>query len=593
MKIPLRPVHLVLTILLWITFSTAHAGWVATGKLNSKRHDHTQTVLKDGRVLITGGQFNGGALSSAEIYDPATGQWTMTGAMNSSRFRHSATLLPNGKVLVAGGVIYAASGDYYEPNISYIGTAEIFDPGTGQWTTTGSLAQARSWHSATLLNNGRVLVVGGKNGFNYNGVTFAYLSEIYDPASGLWSSTPTQGPQAYFHTATLMPDGRVLVAGGVETLGGGATYSTYASTRIYNPDNGQWSATGSMHLGRASHSATLLTDGRLLVAGGYGRAGLLTARSYEIFDPSSGTWDPETQTPYSVGQNATTLVDGKIFYLNCLFDPVTGIWSPAEDMLFGYHGGFPGVSLLQNGKVLVTASYDGDVELFVYSPPIITTQPANSSVLQGRSYNLAVATPSDTGISFQWRKNGGNIDGATSATLMLTNVQSGDAGEYTVAVTNSIGSTFSNPATLTVIPDSDGDGLSDADEINIYNTDPNHADSDGDGLSDYAEIHTHGTNPLAKDSDGDGFNDAYEIQTGKSPTDPNDKPLLVAEAHPAIEFSFPSAVGKSYRIEGSPDLQTWSTVEDGINGTGSGVTRFYPARNAAARFFRVEESSNP
>jgi hypothetical protein len=587
MKIPLRPVHFVLTILLWITFSAAHAGWVATGKLNTKRHDHSQTVLKDGRVLITGGQFNGDALNSAEIYDPATGQWTMTGNMNSNRVRHSATLLPNGKVLVAGGVIYAAGG-YFEPNISYIGTAEIFDPSTGQWTTTGSLAQARSWHSATLLNNGTVLIVGGKNGRDDVGDRAAHVSEIYDPASGLWSGTPSQGPQTFSHTATLLPDGRVLVVGGSIVSG-----ATAHSASIYNPSNGQWSLNQDIDLYRSKHSATLLADGKVLVAGGVMSGYPWIAKSYRVFDPSSGTWAPEAQMPYSVGRNVTTLVDGKIFFINCLFDPVTGIWSAVEDMLFGYHEEFPGVSLLQNGKVMVSASFDGDVELFVHSPPIITTQPASSSVLQGRPYNLTVSIPSDTGISFQWRKNGEDIDGATFSSLILNNVQSTAAGDYTVVVTNSAGSTSSNPATISVIPDSDGDGLSDADEIDIYNTDPNQADSDGDGLSDYAEILTHETNPLARDSDGDGFNDAYEIQTGKSPTDPNDKPLLVAEAHPAIEFSFPTAVGKSYRIEGSPDLQNWSTVEDEINGTGSGVTRFYPTRNGAARFFRVEESSNP
>ncbi|MBU6175669.1 MAG: immunoglobulin domain-containing protein, partial [Planctomycetes bacterium] len=374
--------------------------------------------------------------------------------------------------------------------------------------------------------------------------------------------------------------------------GGGSTFTMVNSANFYNPANGQWSVTQSMHLPRRNHSAILLADGKVLVAGGSGITGFPTDRYYEIFDPSSETWTPEVETSYSVGHISTTLFDGKVFFLNCLFDPVTGIWSPGENMLFGYSGGFAGVSLLQNGKVLSTA-YNGDVELFVYSPPIITTQPANSSVLQGRSYNLTVTTPGDTGISFQWSKNGEDIDGATSATLMLANVQLSDAGQYTVAVTNSVGSTSSNPATITVIPDLDGDGLSDADETGVYNTNPNDADSDGDGLSDYVEIHTHATNPLAKDSDGDGFHDAYEIQTGKSPTNPADKPLLVAEAHTAIEFIFPSAVGKSYRIEGSPDLQTWITVEDGIGGTGSGITRFYSTRDMPVRFFRVEESANP
>ena len=166
-------------------------------------------------------------------------------------------------------------------------------------------------------------------------------------------------------------------------------------------------------------------------------------------------------------------------------------------------------------------------------------------------------------------------------------------GSYTVVVSNANGSVTSDAATLTVIPDSDGDGLSDADESDVYHTDPTKADTDGDGLSDFAEVQTHGTNPLLADTDGDGFTDSYEIQTGKSPMSAADKPLLVAEVRTAIEFSFPSATGKTYRVEGSADLASWSTVEDGIAGTGAGVTRLYSTRDTPSRFFRVAESGNP
>lgn len=94
--------------------------------------------------------------------------------------------------------------------------------------------------------------------------------------------------------------------------------------------------------------------------------------------------------------------------------------------------------------------------------------------------------------------------------------------------------------------DSDGDGLSDADELQVYQTNPNLADTDGDGLNDGAEVNTHLTNPKLGDSDGDGFFDGYEVRAGKSPSYPLDKPSLVAEARTAIEFTFPSALGKTY-----------------------------------------------
>ena len=111
-------------------------------------------------------------------------------------------------------------------------------------------------------------------------------------------------------------------------------------------------------------------------------------------------------------------------------------------------------------------------------------------------------------------------------------------------------------------------------------------------MNDGAEI-TRGANPLFADSDGDGFLDGYEVQTGKSPTDPLDKPALVAEARTAIEFTFPSALGKTYRIEDSPDMTAWGPVESGIAGNGGTITRFYSTRNREKRFFRVEEQTGP
>lgn len=137
--------------------------------------------------------------------------------------------------------------------------------------------------------------------------------------------------------------------------------------------------------------------------------------------------------------------------------------------------------------------------------------------------------------------------------------------------------------------DSDGDGLSDPDEIQIHLTNPNLADTDDDGLGDGAEFLTHHTNPLVGDTDNDGFLDGYEVLTGKLPLNPLSKPALVAEVRTAIEFTFPAAVGKTYRIEDSFDLSEWGTVESGISGNGSQIVRFYTTRNMPKRYFRVEE----
>ena len=139
--------------------------------------------------------------------------------------------------------------------------------------------------------------------------------------------------------------------------------------------------------------------------------------------------------------------------------------------------------------------------------------------------------------------------------------------------------------------DSDGDGLSDPAEIQTHLTNPNIADTDSDGLNDGAEVNTYGTLPKVGDTDGDGFLDGYEVLTGKLPLDLLDKPALVAEARTAIEFIFPAAIGKTYRIEASTDLTVWGTVESGIVGTGGQVQRFYSILNLPKRYFRVEVES--
>ncbi len=122
---------------------------------------------------------------------------------------------------------------------------------------------------------------------------------------------------------------------------------------------------------------------------------------------------------------------------------------------------------------------------------------------------------------------------------------------------------------------------------------PDGRDPDGDGLTNYQEIVVYGTNPNVADTDTDGYLDGYEVLTGKSPLDIGDHPALVAEARTAIEFTFPSAIGKTYRIEDSPDLTTWATVESGIAGNGSVIQRFYSTRNVVKRYFRVADETAP
>ena len=145
----------------------------------------------------------------------------------------------------------------------------------GQWEFTGSLNTARSYHTATLLLDGKVLVVGGAN-------TVALASaELYDPASGTWSFTGSLNTARYGHTATLLLDGKVLV------VGGAVNSVALASAEIYDPTTGTWAATADLTDARFGHTATLLSTGKVLVAGG-GAERLVG--STEVYDPATGTW---------------------------------------------------------------------------------------------------------------------------------------------------------------------------------------------------------------------------------------------------------------------------------------------------------------
>ncbi|MBV8271837.1 MAG: putative Ig domain-containing protein [Cupriavidus sp.] len=272
---------------------TTHS-WTFTGSLNRSRQAHTATRLQDGRVLVVGGYGTGGgnALNSAELYDPTTGKWAATASLNQERDSHTATLLTDGRVLVAGGETQGGAH-------SAIATAEIFDPVAGTWTLTGSLAQARDQQSAALLPDGRVLVAGGESG----GAALA-SAEVFDPATGTWSQTGSLSQARNDFAATQLADGRVLAVGGTDGT------NILASAEIYNPASGTWTPTGSMSQARDFHTATLLANGHVLVAGGTDGTDLFES---EQFDPASGTWTQTGSLEQLREQHtATLLLDGTV-----------------------------------------------------------------------------------------------------------------------------------------------------------------------------------------------------------------------------------------------------------------------------------------
>ncbi len=284
--------------------------------------------------------------------------WASTGSMTEARQNSTATLLSNGKVLVAGGYSYSY---YYYYN--YLATAEVYDPAAGTWSATGSMASARYGQTATLLPNGKVLVAGGAND---SGIVMT--AELYDPETGTWSETGSMSTARYQHTATLLANGQVLVTGGYNY------YGALESAEVYDPETGTWSQTGSMAWARYQHTATLLTNGQVLVAGGYSYYyGAL--ESAELYDPQTGTWSATGSLSAARYQHtATLLTNGKVlvaggasYYYGPLgtaelYDTATGTWSATGSMALSCSG-HTAIALL-NGQVLVAGGVNGNNSTF-------------------------------------------------------------------------------------------------------------------------------------------------------------------------------------------------------------------------------------
>jgi N-acetylneuraminic acid mutarotase len=286
----------------------ASGTWALTGSMKIAREGQTATLLANGQVLVAGGTAGANTLASAELYTPATGKWSATGSMTTARAGQTATLLPNGQVLVAGGFNQTTAGSF-----TYLASAELYNPAAGTWTATGSMHTARLSETATLFPDGRVLVAGGAATVNGSFQVFA-SAELYDPATGTWIPTGSMNAPREQHTATLLPNGQVLAAGGYNDAD--PFNHSLASAELYNPATGTWALTGSMHTPRYGHQAVRLANGQVLVLYGtdVSSAGTFNLNSTELYNPATGTWVTTGSTfhfgnaPFSV----TLLNTGKV-----------------------------------------------------------------------------------------------------------------------------------------------------------------------------------------------------------------------------------------------------------------------------------------
>jgi hypothetical protein len=256
-----------------------------TGAMSTPREGHTATLLRDGRVLVAGGSPNGiQATTSADVYDPQSGTFSRTGHLHQPRVAHVAALLGSGKVLVAGGGRGGMPGGY----ISY-DTAELYDPATRKFSSVSAhMKYDRVGAAAVKLDDGRVLIVGGKSGRIFVGMrTLASMAplataEIYDPESGTFLKTDNMSSPHYLPTATKLSDGNVLVVGG--WLVQGPIVVGMRDAEVYQSETNIFSRVGRTNVPRLTNTATLLNDGEVLVAGGIAEKAQVTG-AVEFYSP--------------------------------------------------------------------------------------------------------------------------------------------------------------------------------------------------------------------------------------------------------------------------------------------------------------------
>lgn len=442
-------------------YNWTNGTWTLTGSLNQARMYHTATLLPNGVVLAAGGFIPSlGSLASAEEYDPALGEWTWTCSLNNTRYAQTATLLPQGAVLFAGGVVGTGDSsnslasselfpappedkDFASPSwmsqgvcahtttllpsglvlvagglapTGSVTNANLYNAASNAWTSTYGLNTARNFHTATLLPNDLVLVAGGVE-TNSSGSTVLSSGELFYPSTVTWSNTGPLNTARQNHTATLLPDGLVLCAGGL-----GESGAPLASAELYYPSSGGWTNTGSLNTARTLHTATLLPNGLVLVAGGLA-AGGVTASS-ELYNPYSNSWTYTSGTLNTarMWHKAVLLPNGMVLVaggLNSsrlpapyaeLYNPSTQTWTNtgALNEPRAYHT----ATLLPTGQVELLGGYPDAADQSEFYNPSSGLWTTNGSYLFVEYYHTATLLPSGFVLIVGGENNSTNLQGS-------------------------------------------------------------------------------------------------------------------------------------------------------------------------------------
>lgn len=333
--------------------------WEATGPLPEGHFFHTATLLADGRVLVVG-DF-GLSQTTAALYDPASNTWAETGPLTTPRYGHTATLLADGRVLVAGGVV-----DQYQVNRS----VEVFDPATNTWAAAADMPTERAFHAAALLPDGKVLVLGGALGqISTSGMAAV---ELYDPATDTWAYAEPMNKARAYHSATVLADGRVLVVGG---------YQPGNVAELYDPTTGQWHYTGGRGVAFPErHAAVRLDDGRVYVVGLAGAA--VYDPAAEAWTAQSSPAMGEGFAAALLGDGRVIVSGGFYEYgfppwptyvdTTVLVDVPTGLWEYANWMQAGRAGHT--LTRLADGSVLATGGLNNPTTAEVFRAYALTEQ---------------------------------------------------------------------------------------------------------------------------------------------------------------------------------------------------------------------------